>query len=140
MNTTEREAFNEIFTGSIMSDSRTAVIRTFEGGATRNNDPDRIDFLRMMSLEVLFAYADYMRRNRRQTDKDGNLIKLRDFDNWKGGFPPHETAESLMRHVLDLGALTDGIEPMRECNIPDTCCALIFGATAYLHKHLKERE
>lgn len=149
MNNLEKEAVAEMFRDQMMhnvpdpftrmSDMRTAKIRTFDGGATRNNDPVRIDWFKMMSLPVLFQYADYMRRNRQQFDEDGNLVGIRDFDNWKqGGFPHHETCESLERHVLDLAALTDGVKPMRPCNIPDTCCAIMFGAMAYLHKYIEE--
>lgn len=86
----------------------------------------------MLSLPVLFEYARYMRKHRVQDDGS-----LRDFDNWKGGFDQHEVCESLMRHCLDLAALEDKVDPLRECEVVDTCCAIIFNASAYLHKHLK---
>lgn len=107
------------------------TMRTFSTGATRNNDPTRIDFIKMLSIPALFSYADYMRAHRKQAD--GNL---REFDNWKGGFPPEEILESLLRHVLDLIALHHGIEPMRECEIEETCCAIKFNIDAYLHQFL----
>lgn len=121
---------------AILTDMRTAEIRTFSGGATRNNDPDRIDFVKLVSLPVLMEYGKYMRKHRKQADGS-----LRQYDNWKqGGFPPSETIESLYRHTLDLACLTHDVEPMRACDIPDTCCAIIFNATAYLHRYLEELE
>ena len=110
-----------------------AEIRTFNTGATRNNDPDRIDWIRMLSLPALFEYGAYMARHRKQAD--GNL---RAFDNWKGedgrgGFPLNEVVESLTRHVFDLAALHSGLTPVRECDVNDTCCAIIFNSIAYLH-------
>lgn len=108
------------------------TVRTFAGGATRNDDPSRIDFCKMHSLPVEFAYAEFMARNRHTP------AGLRDMDNWKSGFPFSETIESLTRHTKDLEALTFGITPMRDCDIPDTCCAILFNATAYLHKYLEE--
>ncbi len=114
--------------------------RLFATGATRNNDPERVDWVRMMSLSALFEYADYMRRHRKQADG-----ALREFDNWKGqdgkgGFPKHEIVESLVRHTLDLAALESGVEPMRKCEEKEACCAIIFNAMAYLHTILAEVE
>ena len=107
------------------------TIRTFEGGATRNNDPERIDFIRMLSIPALFSYAKYMRAHRKQADGS-----MRAFDNWKSGMPEHEVLESLLRHVLDLIALHEGLEPLRECEIEETCCAIKFNIDTYLHQFL----
>jgi hypothetical protein len=110
-----------------------ALNRAFSTGATRNNDTTRIDWVKMLSLPAMFEYARYMRRHQKQADGS-----MREFDNWKGsdgagGFPLDEVVESLVRHVLDLAALDRGIEPMRECELKETCCAIIFNAMAYLH-------
>lgn len=117
-----------------------AQMRLFGTGATRNNDPTRIDWVRMLSLPAMFEYARYMQRHQKQADGS-----MREFDNWKGvsgkgGFPLNEVAESLVRHVLDLAALDQGIEPMRECELKETCCAIIFNAMAYLHTIISKGE
>ena len=108
-------------------------MREFETGATRNNDPERVDWIKMTSLPALFEYAKYMRAHRHTAD--GNL---REFDNWKGndkrgGMALDEVVESLVRHALDLAALNAGEIPMRECNTKEACCAIIFNAMCYLH-------
>ena len=115
-------------------------MREFETGATRNNDQERVDWVKMLSLPAMFEYARYMSRHRLQTDG-----KLREFDNWKGadkkgGFPLDEVVESLMRHTLDLAALQNGDVPMRPCDTREACCAIIFNAMAYLHTILSARE
>lgn len=112
--------------------------RTFETGATKNNDLERIDWIRMISLPALFAYGRYMSKHRRQAD--GNM---REFDNWKGkagtgGIPQAELVESLVRHTLDLAALQTGNLPMRECDQVETCCAILFNAMGYLHAYLSK--
>jgi|WetSurSiteA1Bulk_404760.scaffolds.fasta_scaffold01891_7 hypothetical protein len=103
-------------------------VRTFESGATRHDDPNRVDWLRMMSLPVLFEYARYMRAHREQPDGS-----RRDFDNWKLGIPQDQVVESLFRHVLDLAALHSGMVPMRDCGKREACCAIMFNVMAYLH-------
>ena len=109
-------------------------IRTFPSGATRSNDLTRIDWVKMISVPVLLRYGEYMARNRVQADGS-----LRDFDNWKKGFPLDETIESMMRHMVDLMALHTDSNPIRECNIEDSCCAILFNAMAYLHEYLMEK-
>ena len=109
------------------------VMRKFATGATRNNDPERVDWVKMLSLPAMFEYARYMRAHRKTADGG-----LREFDNWKGedkmgGIPRGELVESLVRHTLDLAALETSEVPMRECNTKEACCAIIFNAMAYLH-------
>lgn len=116
------------------------AMRTFETGATRNNDPERVEWVKMLSLPAMFEYAKYMRAHRQQAD--GNL---REYDNWKGmngrgGFPLNDVVESLMRHTLDLAALDAGVEPMRECDKKEACCAIIFNAMSYLHTILAKEQ
>ena len=120
-----------------VSDEMARKLRQFESGATRNNDPERIDWIKMLALPAMFEYAKYMRAHRQTADG-----KLREFDNWKGsdkkgGIPLDEAVESLVRHTLDLAALNANEIPMRECNTKEACCAIIFNAMTYLHTILE---
>ena len=108
-------------------------IRTFDTGATRSNEPDRIDWIKLFSFPVLFRYAEYM--NKHSVQPDGSI---RPMDNWKKGIPKGELLESLFRHVLDLVALHEGVKGMRENTVEDSCCAIMFNIMGYLDWHLRE--
>ena len=111
----------------------TPEIRTFDTGATRSNEPDRIDWIKLFSFPVLFRYAEYMSKHRVQADGS-----IRDMDNWKKGIPKGELLESLFRHVLDLVALHEGVKGMRDSTVEDSCCAIMFNIMGYLDWHLRE--
>ena len=107
-------------------------MRTFESGATRDSDEDKLDFEGFLSPSVLFRYAIYMSSHRKQTDG-----KLRASDNWKKGIPRIVYLKSLFRHFMCLwyrhhkvGKATSMLE--------DSLCAIIFNASGYLHEILKE--
>jgi len=57
-------------------------MRTFESGATRDDDGTKLDFDGFLSPQALEAYAKYMHKHRVQSDG-----KLRASDNWKHGMP-----------------------------------------------------
>jgi len=110
--------------------------RTFATGATRNNDPSRVDWVRMLSFPVLRAYGDYMAKHRKQADGS-----LRDFDNWKKGIPRKEIIESLFRHVLDLVSIQEGGESRSNTELTkETCCAIMFNVMAYMDSVIRGLE
>ncbi len=107
------------------------IMRTFNTGATRNNDDDKLDYEGFLSPRVLERYAQYLHKNRVQADG-----KLRDSDNWQKGIPTYAYMKSLWRHFMDVWkwhrlAVRDRPEMMEEA-----LCAVIFNASGYLFELL----
>jgi hypothetical protein len=75
----------------------TAAKRTFESGASRDTDDDKLDYEGFLSPLVLQEFAEYMHGHRFM--KDGTV---RDSDNWQKGFPEGVAEKSLARHYMDL--------------------------------------
>jgi hypothetical protein len=110
-------------------------MRTFEGGGTRNTDDGKLDFEGFISPLALEAYAKYMHKHRFQAD--GNI---RDSDNWQKLFgDKHEDVcmKSAWRHFFSWWKSHRGL-PTEE-TIEESICALIFNASAYLHKIQKDK-
>ena len=110
-------------------------VRTFETGATRDGDTDKIDPEGFISPAVERRFCDYMHRHRRQ--KDGGL---RAPDNWQKGMPRDAYMKSLRRHVLDLHLRHRGAVPLYpDDSIEDCLCAIRFNADGYLFELLREQ-
>lgn len=105
-------------------------MRTFESGATRNLDENKLDYEGFLSPLVLERYAQYMHKHRKQADG-----KLRDSDNWQRGMPIKEYMKSLWRHVMDVWRQLRGLPG--EDEFEDSVCAVIFNASGMLHERLK---
>jgi hypothetical protein len=115
-----------------------STVRKFTTGATRDTDEGKLDFEGFLSPLVLERYAQFMHKNRFQSD--GNL---RDSDNWQKGIPLTAYMKSGWRHFF---AWWKG---HRACdfalvgnypNVEDEVCALIFNANGYLHEILKAKK
>lgn len=113
-----------------MTDMRTAEIRTFITGATRDSDTDKFDYEGFLCPEVLTRYAEYMHQHRKQSD--GNL---RDSDNWQKGIPKSQYMKSMFRHFM---AIWRTYRRGEETN-QDDLCALAFNVMGYLHEDIKDR-
>lgn len=116
-------------------------MRTFDSGATRDTDTNKLDYEGFLSPIVLRRYAEFMHKNRFQ--KDG---KLRDSDNWQKGMPWSVYMKSLWRHFMDLWISHRGYtspdpnHPGLRLMPPDreeALCAIIFNASGYLHELLR---
>lgn len=107
------------------------VVRTFETGANRDVDEDKLDFEGFLSPTVLKRYAEYMHKNR--TLRDGSL---RVSDNWQKGIPKDVYMKSMYRHFFDVWSNHRGIQTHddKETNM----CALLFNVMGMLHETLKE--
>ena len=114
-------------------EERDAAIRTFESGATRDTDENKLDFEGFLSPLVLQAYAEYMNENRVQSD--GNI---RASDNWQRGIPKDAYMKSGWRHFFDWWSAHRGY-PSREGMIK-ALCGLLFNVQGYLHELLKENK
>ena len=113
--------------------------RYFTGGAYRDLDESKLDYEGFLSPEVLKRYAEYMHKNRKQSDG-----KMRDSDNWQGGIPKTVYMKSMWRHfmelwtihreMLDNGDMTDSPAELQEA-----LCALAFNVFGYLFEDLEGR-
>lgn len=107
-------------------------MRTFETGATRDDDDAKLDFEGFLSPTVLVRYGEYRHQHRIQADGG-----LRDSDNWQHGIPQNEYMRSLLRHVIDLWLIHRG-QPARD-TLENTLCAIMFNAMGYLHERLNQK-
>ncbi len=109
-------------------------MRTFDSGATRNNDDDNLDFEGFLSPAVLERYAIYMHTHRVQADG-----KMRDSDNWQKGLPIPQYMKSMWRHFLDVWKIHRG---WGTCGITrqEALCALLFNVMGMLHEVIKEEQ
>ena len=113
--------------------------RYFEGGAYRAVSADKLDYEGFLSPAVLRRYAEYMHKNRKQSDG-----VMRDSDNWQGGIPKAVYMSSMWRHFMDVwtihrealanGDVSDTPEEMQEA-----LCALAFNVLGYLFEDLEGR-
>lgn len=103
------------------------AIRTFNTGATRNIDIDKLDFEGFLSPFVLERYATYMHKNRLQVDGS-----LRSSDNWQRGIPKTEYMKSGFRHFFAWWKKHRAGEDATE-----DLCALLFNVQGYLFESLK---
>jgi len=111
-------------------------MRKFNTGATRNDDTGKLDYEGFLSAPVLRRYAHYLNKHRKQAD--GNL---RTADNWQKLFGEEHfnvCMKSAWRHFMSWWLQHRGFDDLD--TIEDSICALIFNATAYLHKIEIERE
>lgn len=115
-------------------------MRTFESGATRDEDGDKLDYEGFLSPLVIRRYAEYLHKHRTQADG-----KYRESDNWQKGIPIAIYMKSLWRHLVDLWSLhrdylvkdqKDGHDIFQE----EALCAIIFNASGYLHELLKNTD
>lgn len=100
----------------------TPVVRTFASGATRDQDTSKLDYEGFLSPTVLKRFAEYMHKNRVQSDGS-----LRASDNWQKGIPRDAYMKSMWRHFFDVwtghrkGSVSE-----------DELCALLFNVMGYL--------
>lgn len=109
------------------------AVRTFNSGATRNNDEDKIDFEGFLSPLVIERFGEYMHLHRKQ--EDGTL---RGSDNWQRGIPRDAYIKSGWRHFFSWWMGHRGYKT--EEDLETSLCALVFNAQGYLHELLKEKD
>lgn len=114
------------------------AIRTFETGATRNLDTNKLDYEGFLSPLVLHSFAKYMHSHRLQ--KDGTM---RDSDNWQAGLPMDVYMKSMWRHFMDVWMLHRGGQPIspdsgEPVSLEEALCAVLFNVQGMLHEHLKK--
>ena len=114
-------------------------VRTFNTGATRNLDENKLDYEACLSPVVLERYARYMHSHRKQKD-----ASLRSGDNWQAGIPKDVYAKSLIRHTFDFWRGWRGhgvVDPDSglPVSLEELCCAIMFNVMGILHELLKQK-
>lgn len=105
-----------------------AAMRTFDTGATRDSEDNKLDYEGFLSPYVLTAFAEYMHENRKQADGT-----LRDSDNWQKGIPMTAYMKSMWRHFMEVWALhRNGLG--QSVLMERALCALLFNVMGYLHE------
>lgn len=105
-------------------------MRTFESGATRDEDTEKLDYEGFLSPLVITRYAQYMHAHRHQADGS-----LRASDNWQRGIPQASYLKSAWRHFISWWLGHRGL-PADE-DLETALCALLFNASGYLHERLQ---
>jgi len=107
-----------------------SAVRSFESGATRDTDSNKLDFEGFLAPTVLLRYAQYMNKNR--VLKDGSL---RSSDNWQRGIPLEVYMKSLWRHFFDCWLYQRG--GVGKESLEDALCGVMFNSMGYLYELLK---
>lgn len=106
-------------------------MRHFSTGATRNSDDGKYDFEGFYHPLVMERFSKYMHKHRVQADG-----KLRDSDNWQKGIPKEAYMKSGFRHFFSWWKVHRGL---KDEDIEESICALIFNAQGYLFELLKKK-
>ena len=110
------------------------LFRTFESGATRDNDIGKLDYEGFFCPATLKRFAEYMNENRQM--KDGSL---RDSDNWQKGFPKDQLIKSATRHFMDWRLHHRGYSDKATETLEDSICGLIFNSLGFLKLLVDEK-
>lgn len=114
-------------------------MRTFDTGATRHTDTDKLDFEGFLSPFVLEEFAKYLHKHRIQADG-----KCRDSDNWQKGIPKPVYMKSLLRHVIEAWAQhrtpNNGLSGYSYEQRMDALMAIVFNAFGYALELRKEED
>ena len=110
--------------------------RTFDTGATRDQDTTKFDYEGFLSPLALTCFAAYMHAHRVQSDGT-----LRNSDNWQKGIPLESYMKSMWRHLMtvwmhhrEVPKVKDEWESQEEA-----LCGVIFNAQGYLHEIMKAK-
>jgi len=106
-------------------------MRKFKGGAFRNEDTKKLNYIGSFSPLVLRRFAQFMRDH---NIKNGDL--QRDEANWKRGMTKQSYIESSLRHFMDAWITHEDYE---DGNIEEMLCANLFNIFGYLHELLVEK-
>ncbi len=107
-------------------------LRTFETGATRGSDEEKLDFEGFLSPLVLQRFGEFMHKHRKQVDG-----KLRASDNWQKGIPQDAYMKSGFRHFMEWWR---GHRGELSVDKEEALCALFFNVQGYLHELLRSKK
>ncbi len=111
---------------------RESTMRTFDTGATRSAEGDKLDYEGFLCPWVLERYAQYLHEHRTQADG-----QHREADNWQKGIPKREYIKSLIRHTIDFWKAWRRGDTLPK-QMQDLVCAILFNGMGWLHEDLRE--
>ncbi len=121
--------------------------------------PEKLDYEGFLSPLVLYRFAQYMHKHRKQSNGE-----LRLSDNWQKGIPKNEYMKSLWRHEMDAWAIHRGYQVYKEkvgngevthivsknqinkypgwipVTLEEALCGIIFNSSGYLHELMNEEK
>ena len=106
-------------------------MRTFDTGATKDTDDNKLDYEGFLSPLVLERFSEFMHEHCIQADS-----KLRPSDNWKKGIPFDAYMKSMFRHFMEVWK--SHRYPRLQINQQEELCALLFNVQGYLHQLLND--
>ena len=104
------------------------TMRTFNTGATRDLDDNKLDYEGFLCPLVLERYAQYLHKHRETSNG------FRDSDNWQNGIPQEVYIKSAWRHFH---AVWKNHRGYSDNDITEELCALLFNIMGYLHDEIK---
>jgi len=113
------------------------TLRSFESGATRDTADGKLDYEGFLHPWVLEWYAEYMDRNREQSDGS-----IRPSDNWQKGIPRDVYIKSMFRHFMEIWRIhrtehTGAFDVNRPAR-NDALSALMFNVMGYMFEIVAE--
>lgn len=101
---------------------------TFETGAYRDGQIDKLDYEGFLSSLVLKRYAEYMHKTRWQSNGE-----WRASDNWQLGIPLESYMKSMWRHFMSIW-----LGHRQNQYNEEELCAMMFNTMGMLHECLKK--
>ena len=122
----------DIIAYRVIEEESKPTMRTFETGATRDSNEDKLDYKGFLSMIAIKQFAEYMHSHRKQADGS-----MRASDNWRKGIPVSAYEESMTRHVFEwLQALEAGDRDKAFEIAP----AIFFNLQGFMHEEGKLRQ
>jgi hypothetical protein len=108
--------------------------KTYDSGAIRSDDGDKIDPEASLSPLAVLMYCEYMKKHTLLPDGSKRL-----FDNWQQGFPKDRLIKSLLRHSLDLWLYQRDFAGAAVESEDDALSAIFFNVQTLMHQRMKEK-
>ena len=106
--------------------------RSFDTGATRDIEGEKLDFEGFEHPSVVRRFAEFMHKNR--PPRDG---ARRDSDNWQRGIPCDVYMKSMWRHFFEVWE-AHRAGKTRGAEFEEALCALRFNVNGYLFEILRD--
>ena len=110
-------------------------VRTFDTGATRDQEGDKYDYEGFLSPLAMVRFAAYMHEHRVQSDGT-----LRASDNWQKCIPLESYMKSMWRHLMTVWRHHREVAAADHESMEEALCGVICNAQGYLHEIMKAKK